>query len=496
VDVHARKLVTNPGAWIALLFVALGLPFLRLPGLHVDAASELTCFYACSQPAYSAKWFGGEIPLMILPYLGALKGWLYQPLLAMLRVTSFTVRLPLLLVAAGSVWIFFAILDRTVSRGAAIAGAVLLATDSSFLILSAIDFGPIVFLHFFLLAGLLLLLHGRIAPAFFLFGLATWHKALFAWMLVGVAVAALALFRRKLPFRRLPIAVAAFCLGAAPLIYYNVATAGATLRTREIMSANAPLTQKLVVMRKTMDGSALETLLTTNDRGDKDGMFLAFLAGIALTAWFRSRAALFALICAVVIFAQMAAIPNTGAAMHHSILVWPWPHFLIAVAGAQLPRRLGVPLLVLIAGSNLLLAGRYYTQIERGQLAPIFTDAVNPLAEYLQSGGAKHVATVDWGYGDTLCLLSDGDLNLEDLSFALSSGADPLRVRNLIEERGTVFVGRAPGDEVFPGVHARLAQTAAEMGYQRQLLTVVDDRYGHPRFEVFRYARAKPASDR
>ena len=39
---------TWPALWIALLFVLCGLPFLSFPGMHVDAASELTCFYSCS----------------------------------------------------------------------------------------------------------------------------------------------------------------------------------------------------------------------------------------------------------------------------------------------------------------------------------------------------------------------------------------------------------------------------------------------------------------
>src|SRR5690349_5609372 len=120
----------SPAMWIALLFVLCGLPFLRLPGMHVDAASELTCFYPCSGPAFRPVVFGWPLPPMALPYLGAFKGWLYRPLLATLDVTAFALRLPLLLEAAASVWMFFALLDRTMGRAAAIAGALLLATDT------------------------------------------------------------------------------------------------------------------------------------------------------------------------------------------------------------------------------------------------------------------------------------------------------------------------------------------------------------------------------
>src|SRR5438132_13858842 len=93
---------------IALLFVLCGLPFLRLTGLHVDASSELTCFYSCSQPAFRPEVLGYDVPIMVLSYLGTLKGWLYQPILMWLEVTGVTLRLPLLLAAAASVAMFFA----------------------------------------------------------------------------------------------------------------------------------------------------------------------------------------------------------------------------------------------------------------------------------------------------------------------------------------------------------------------------------------------------
>src|SRR5260370_12830470 len=237
----------SPGWWIALLFLLCGLMFLRKAGINFDASCELASFYRCLTRALRAVVFGHRLPVMILPYLGAFKTWLYYPLLQSLDVTPVVLRLPVLLVGTVSVWLFFAILDRTVGLRAAIAGALLLATDASFVIATTYDFGPIAFLHCFLLAGVLLLLHFErtgaskyLALAFFVFGLALWHKALFIWMLDGLAVAAVCVFPRRvaamLTPRRVVLAALSLCAGALPLIYFNAVTARATLHTGRAMS--------------------------------------------------------------------------------------------------------------------------------------------------------------------------------------------------------------------------------------------------------------------
>jgi hypothetical protein len=133
---RARRI--SPVWWIAALFFLTGLMFLRKAGIHFDASYELASFYRCCTPAFRPTLFGRAVPVMILPYLGAFKAWLYYPLLQSFEVTPVVLRLPVLLVGTVSVWLFFVVLDRTAGRRAAIAGALLLATDASFVIATAI----------------------------------------------------------------------------------------------------------------------------------------------------------------------------------------------------------------------------------------------------------------------------------------------------------------------------------------------------------------------
>jgi len=525
------------GLSFAALFVFLGLPFLRQAGMHYDASDELGAFYRCCAPAFKVTMFGRQVPLMVIPYLGAFKAWLYQPILHYLQLTPLILRLPMLLVGAFSVWMFFQLLERVSGRGAAVAGTLLLVTDATFVIATGYDFGPIAFLHFFLLAGILLVLRFHdtgssiyLALAFFLFGLGLWHKALFIWMLAGLVVATCAIFHRRVlvlfSIKRFLIACLSFCIGAFPLIYYNAATRGATFNIANVMSRDRPFSQKLLVLQKTMDGTIIFGFLTDDSLSgievhpartagrisvavsrasgtiDRNWMFFAFLAAGLMLPWLwftPARApAMFAAVFLAVTWAQMLVLPNTGAALHHVILLWPFPHFLIAVAGAQLAQRFGragawvlIGTLTSLVTVNILLLNECYADLLTHGTRSVWTDAVYPLSSYLETLPGSRIVTIDWGYASTLCLLSDGEIALRDISYALLEGSrgSSEMARSLMADPGTAFVAHAQGEELFPGVRQRLFMIAAEAGYMPQMLNVIADRNHRPRFEVFRYVR-------
>ena len=534
------RLRIGPAVWIAITFLLLALPFLRRAGMHYDASGELACFYPCSIPPFQVQLFGHQVPLMVLPYLGALKAWLYLPILEYLEITPVVLRLPFVLAGAGSVYLFFRILDRVGGRWAATAGALLLATDASFLIGTSYDFGPIALLHLFLLAGIFLVLRFEatrstryLAFAFFLFGLALWHKALFIWMLGGLGVATLVVIPKRmwelLSPGRVAVAILSFAVGALPLIYYNAATDGATLRTGSVMSGSAPLAQKVLLFRKTLDSSVTfgwltedaqpETALQPTRLRDRISvnltrvtgelrsnlMLYVFLGACCVLPWLwftpSRRAGLFAFIYLAVTWGLMLLLPNTGATMHHVILLWPFPHFLVAIAGAQLSERLPkygkyalVAAVAITLACNTLVVNHIYSDLVTRGSTVIWTDAVYPLFDNLDSLEVDQVVTVDWGYAATLCLFSDGLMPLRDISFALlqPSTEETAGIRSLLSEPKTVFVDHAEGGEQFPGVRDRLGRIAAEAGYAKQVVTIISDRNKRPRFEISRYVGAHP----
>jgi hypothetical protein len=523
-----------PAACIALLFILAGLAFIGKTGLHYDAAYELACFYKCSDPAYRITLFGYPVPVMVIQYLGSFKAWLYLPILLYLNVTPFVLRLPLLVCAAGSVWLSFALLDRISGRRAAVTGSLLLATDAVFVIASTYDFGPIVFLHFFLLAGLLLLLKFErtrsiryLWLAFFLFGVALWHKALFIWMINGVVVASLIAvpdrIRAVYSPRRLLVAGLALCLGALPLIGYNVVTGFATFRTGEVASGAAPFSQKLRMLRTTLDGSVMFGWLAEEappataknptrfasraslavsrlaGRVQSDLLLDALVLSILALPWLwftpSRRAALFVAVYLAITWPQMLLLPNTGGA-HHVILLWPFPHFLIAIALSQVSFQVGkrglavlAGILSVLVGSNCLVLNQYFADLVTNGPTAMWTDATVPLFRYLEPLSRRRIVTTDWGYSATLCLLSDGAIPSLDITQVLRDRSPAQRawLGYLVADSSALFVNHISGRETFPGQNQRLAAIAADAGLEGKTVKVIEDRFGRPRFQISRF---------
>src|ERR1035438_9281434 len=210
-------------AAIVLLFIATAMLFVNRPGIEADEALV----------ANPALYYWHHVPLMLMSYMGALKAWFYLGLFNIVKPGAASLRTPTVLVGAAAIWLFFLLVDRTVGRRAAWIGALLLATDSMFVILEAIDYGPNA-LHFVLKLGAMLLLvrfHREgaawaLAGGFFLIGLGLWDKAIFAWVLFGISIAAVIVFPREVwrhfTIRNLAIAAGSIMLGALPLLAYNI----------------------------------------------------------------------------------------------------------------------------------------------------------------------------------------------------------------------------------------------------------------------------------
>src|SRR5579871_1488780 len=117
---------------IALGFVITAMLFVPRLGIEADEAIVGNGIYEHGAPLYSWHFGENEVPVMMISYLGALKTWFYNLLFWVVRPRPLSLRLPMVLIAAATLWLFFEFLDRTVGRKAAWIGTLLLATDSSY----------------------------------------------------------------------------------------------------------------------------------------------------------------------------------------------------------------------------------------------------------------------------------------------------------------------------------------------------------------------------
>ena len=151
---------------VAVAFVATGMMFVPRLGIEADEAIIANGLYDHGDLLYSWKIANIEVPVMLISYLGALKAWFYKGVFLFAAPRPIVLRLPMLLFAAGTLWLFFELLDRTISRRAAWIGTLLLATDTSYLLLNTADYGPVTLQFVFKLAALVLLAYSVLGRAF------------------------------------------------------------------------------------------------------------------------------------------------------------------------------------------------------------------------------------------------------------------------------------------------------------------------------------------
>jgi 4-amino-4-deoxy-L-arabinose transferase-like glycosyltransferase len=520
------------------LFVLAGLAFLPLLGIESDEALFATVFFRPRGGVYVYRIGHWELPLMILSYLGTFKSWLYRPIFKLFGMGTATVRIPAILAGAASIWLLYQLLERISGRRAACLGSALLATDAAFLLTTTFDWGPIALEHLLVLGGVLLLVRfwdrrndAALAGAFFLFGLALWNKALAIWILSAVGAAALLTLPRQIldvaTPRRLGLAALCLCLGALPLVLYNIHTRGGTLRGNAVYDSGS-LRLKAQTLATTLDGSGLfddmvpqdwqtphphepsgwlpraSAVLSVAAEHPRHSLLLyAFCLSLLLTPLARGsalRALLFALVAMTVAWFEMALTANAGSGVHHTILLWPLPELIIAISFAEASlrlRRAGIPIVaglsILLVASNLVLVNEYYTRMWRNRGTVAWTDAVFRLSDYMKTVPAKAVFSLDWGFLDTLRLLSRGALPMrvgEDPIGRPQLTADNWKtVLDMISTPENVFIAHGKGLEFYPGLAAKMTQFAEGAGYRREDLTTLFDSTGRPTFEVFRFVK-------
>jgi hypothetical protein len=518
-----------------LVFLLTGLALLPWPGLQNDELFFTGPIYAPGEAFYHFDAGSWRIPFMVMSYSGALKTWLYAGLFLFLKPNQGAVRLPMLLLGVCTIWLTWAWVRRIAGERAAAVAAVLLATDTIFLLTNLFDWGPVALQHFLLMAGLLAFDHWRkseanpaLALAFLFWGLGMWDKALMAWPLIGMFVGLFCIFPRealrRVRFAPAAIAVSMFLLGAAPLVWYNLARPGETAKQNAKFTLR-DVKGKLTVLTQTVDGSALFGYLVYEDSTpakrvprklvERIPVALSKLAGnhrsnwmlvawaigfgFSFTLWNTPlrRTLLWLLTTMLVIWAQMALTKGTGGAAHHVVLMWPFPAVFLGIVFSAVSEKLsrfGTPaltvLVILFAGENLLTTNQYLAQFVVNGGSGGWTDAVRPLADSLDRKSAAWFGLVDWGYLNAIRMFRGGDIPV----FFVDPNAGPEEFLRQIGNPDFQFVQHTDDKQIFPGVNDRLRKAALAAGYAERIERTIPDRNGRPVFELFRFQKLADSS--
>ncbi len=498
----ARQTKIRLGVFLSGLgFVLLGSAFIPYVGIQTDEALVGDPIFGSIANEFRIRIFHRNVPLMLMDYVGALKSWVYWPIFGIFRPSPQSLRWPVLILGAVTIWLFYLLLNRIAGARAALAGCFLLATDTMFLLTTEIDWGPVAIQHFLLVAACLALLRFAqtgfvkwLFGGFFALGLGLWDKALFAWIVAGLAVALLAVFPkevfRRLNLRNLGVALTGLLLGASPLLIFNARHHWPTIRQHASISTEN-IAQKADVLHSTVNGSGLFGYLVAEPVHHNLLLPALLLSLAAAPFWGKSRRAiLFALVFMAATWVQMAFTANAGGSVHHAVLLWPFPQFVIALALAEALRRwpaFFIALVSILCAANLLLTSQYLASLMREGPMVTFTDAIYPLSDSL-SNETREVIVMDWDIYDPLLLLRRGG-NLRAGFFDIMNGPEEAKINGLLTNNAALFVTHTPENQFFPAVNQKLETVAAARGYHKDVLRTVEDRHGRKVFVVYRFTK-------
>lgn len=522
------------GATCGLVFLLLGCVFVNYPGLQQDETLFAAPLFR-DWSFYSISFGRARIPLMHMSYVGALKTWLYSPLVQLWAPTPALLRVPAVLIGAVTILLFGALLERAHGRRAAWIGCVLLASDPIFLLTTTFDWGPVALQHLLMTAAMLLAVQWYqrandrwVIAAAFCCGLAFWDKAVFVWMFLGLLAGSLVFFRRvrsRFTLRCAAASAFALCFGALPLLIYNLAPKPrfATIHSNTPKFRIDGARQNLEILRISCNGSGLFGYIVRNstDRplmphsavekasffvhsvtGDRraNQMALALLAGLVLIPMlWRTRARdalLFSIITGGVALTLMF-LSGGGDSTHHTVLLWPVPQLFLAVAFAEASGRvrfgrwLCAAAVAFFALTNLAVINQYLFQFIRNGSPSIWTDATYPLALGLRSARPPQVVAVDWGADNPLCVLNRNNppvrIVADPFMPASETAAERQADLRLLSDGKIVWVQHTGENEIMPGVNERLMSAAHNAGFDEVVINAYTDRSGRPILQTFRF---------
>lgn len=158
-----------------------------VPGVNNDQLMFVNTATLNPDNSFLWKSFKG-VPIMIFPYIGALKSYLYMPIFYLFGVNIISIRLPQIIIICLSLFILYRSLTILFNKKIGIITILLLSLDPSLIIYSKTDQGPTVIefflkiLTFYLMAKYLNLKKGYFLFAIFVtLALGIFNKLNFFW---------------------------------------------------------------------------------------------------------------------------------------------------------------------------------------------------------------------------------------------------------------------------------------------------------------------------
>lgn len=457
----------------------------------------------------------GRIPVMLIPYIGALKAYLYYPVFRIFGIDLWTIRTPVILITALSLLLIFLLLRKIFSPGFALVTLTILAFDPSLIYMTRLDYGPnalelflkclsAFFFYRYFLEGKSL---ASLAWGLFCLALGIFNKLNFIWYANSLfaltflfkfsAIKTAVLQRDFRALRPYLMIVTAFFVFVLWLLTINKLYG--VLNSFSSGSASYSMDLKLSALRKIPVGTNYLDVLYGEPETQWTRMQLIlylvviFCAGL-VQLFFpgnsfvkANRGKWIFLVLMILFHIVQIFITREAVGAWHSFTIYPFFPILLVCSVLSIGSLFIVPAegklisLVLIAGIlayNGNTISRYFrmfgTRTARMQFSEKATDLVK-----ITKAHKGNCVSIDWGLHNIL-IAGDGKKGkyTELTPFFMQ---DPMPDQKewiksaIIEDTMTLFITHPPGKELIPDVTRRFDAFTDSLGFQKTAGKMIND---------------------
>jgi 4-amino-4-deoxy-L-arabinose transferase-like glycosyltransferase len=433
---------------------------LKNPGLYYDEALQVVpaidLIYKNPDNNYIKTWHPFGYPVMTLPYIGALKSYIFYPVFLSFGISVYSIRIVTITIGFLTLIFTYLFTLRFLNRQTALLASIFLATDCSYVFYCKVDWGPVVLMLLLKMIGFFLILlfleSGKsvfLTMAFFAFGLGVWDKASFLWIIFTLIF--IALIYHKMPSSRLNLhniecSILGFIIGAFPFIVFNLKFQGATFQGMgfNFTEVTNDFFCKMTKLVETLNGKSVFYNIFSRmpDEAFFGGslFFILFLVTLFVLPFLLYRKdkkfnmKIKAIFFFMVVNYLFIILSPKATGHHHSMILYPIPQIFSAAIFVKMlsifkfdkqrlfawKNWLRIMILSILAVtfiSNLSLIKTYHRQFEEVGGRGGFSPAVYELVDFLDKLNDSHIILMDWGLNQNLISLTAGELSMKELFF-------------------------------------------------------------------------------
>ena len=517
-SIRSWMLIILPFA-IVLAYVLIASYKLRYPGSQYDESLYLNAALGgVDSTTFITKSFHG-IPVLLMPYIGALKAFIFFPIFKLFGVSPMTMRLPDIFLTGAALYILFRLLINQVGRFLSLSILAITALDASFIMFTRLDNGPVVLDFLLKVISLFVLLRFAKEPKTYLallfwltIILGEYNKLNFIWYANASAIAFIVIYgrgawRTQNPLvRKKTIFLSAACyfLCVGYYLYtsrtYHLATSFGFVGWHQLYSRLSTI----------VNGSWFYNYSLSQNRIGSSVIFWVVLAvilvGVISILWLNRknqpssnfvRFYKFVALYLLLILLQLSFTKSATAGWHY-FSIYPFLGTLLVLSLNEIVKVLN-PKKVRLADIMLTLSVsflciyqinvyRQYTKLYGSTPSnKYWSTAIYKLVDYTKTKNSP-IVSLDWGTQTVLIGFDHTPNKYYEVFGPISVNNAPQNSldfqRYIATKPGAYYVTHPKNQEIFPEVTKDFFVLAKSHGYQQyKVATIKDD--STPVFEIY-----------